>query len=73
MKQSDSVRVAKAMNTTVPTLKAGLVQGAFPFGTAVCTSESAGRKNYTYLLFRGKVKEYLGIELDNEIAQVEES
>lgn len=71
MKKDDAKRVAAAMNTTVATLRWGLEQGKFPFGTAVLTSETAGRKNYAYLLFREKVREYLGVDLDAEIVQVE--
>jgi hypothetical protein len=72
MKGEDAERVAKAMNTTVSTLRWGLEQGKFPFGTAVLTSETAGRKNYAYLLFKAKVKEYLGVDLNAEVVQIEE-
>lgn len=71
MKSEDSKRVAKVMHTTEATLRAGLEQGAFPFGAAVVTSESAGRKNYAYLLFPEKVKEYLGIDLEGAIVQLD--
>lgn len=70
MKTEDATKVARAMDTTVATLRAGLEQGAFPFGGAVLTSEKAGKKNYAYLLFKSKVKEYLGVDLDSEITQI---
>lgn len=69
MRKEDAELVAKAMHTTVPTLRAGLEQDKFPFGTAVLTSETANRRNYAYLLFRTKVKEYLGVDLSEEIVQ----
>ena len=72
MKSRDSTLVAAAMDTTVATLRAGLEQGAFPFGTAVLTSETGGRKNYAYLLFKNKVKDYLGVDLSAEIVQLED-
>lgn len=72
MRTQDAERVAKAMHTTVSTLRWGLEQGKFPFGTAVLTSETAGRKNYAYLLFKAKVKEYLGVDLNAEVVQIEE-
>lgn len=72
MRTEDAEKVAKAMNTTVATLRWGLEQGKFPFGTAVLTSETADRKNYAYLLFKAKVREYLGVDLSEEIVQIEE-
>lgn len=69
MTKNDGIAVAKAMNTTVDTLRKGLEQKIFPFGGAVVTSEKAGKKSYSYLLYKNKVKEYLGIDLNDEIVQ----
>ena len=71
MKQTDAARVAEAMNTTIGTLRKGLEQGVFPFGCAVETSRTGNKVNYSYLLFKTKVKEYLGIDLTREIVQFE--
>lgn len=49
--------VAEMLGTTEMTIRLGLQQGMFPFGVAYKTKDS--NKNYTYVIFPAKVKEYL--------------
>lgn len=58
MRVEDAEKVAKAMNTSTLTVRKGLEQNAFPFGTAIKHKES-----YVYVLYPNKVKEYLNVEL----------
>ena len=69
MKKDDAERVAAAMDTTVETLRKGLEQKIFPFGGAVLTSETGGRKNYTYCLYKADVKTHLGIDIMDHVVQ----
>lgn len=55
--------VAKMLGTSPLTLRIGLQQGIFPFGVALKTSENS--KNYKYVLYPNKVREFCG-ELENE-------
>lgn len=50
--------VARLTGHSPLTIRIGLQQGVFPFGVALKTSDD--RKNYTYVFFPEKVKEYLG-------------
>ncbi len=50
--------VAKLLDTTPATIRIGLQQGVFPFGVAFKSSEN--NKNYTYVLYPEKVREYCG-------------
>lgn len=57
-KMSDMERVAKALKVNPQTVRRGLEQGCYPFGTAVKCE-----KSYSYQFFPKKVEEYLGIEI----------
>lgn len=50
--------VAKLLGKSPLTIRVGLQQGIFPFGVALKTRED--RKNYTYVIYPNKVKEFLG-------------
>lgn len=50
--------VAKLLDTTPATIRIGLQLGVFPFGVAFKSSEN--NKNYTYVLYPEKVREYCG-------------
>lgn len=52
-------RVAKVLGVNPQTVRRGLEQGCYPFGTAVKCD-----KSYSYQFFPEKVKEYLGVNLD---------
>lgn len=54
--------VAEAIGTSAETVRAGLIRGCFPFGTAF---KKDGSKIYTYVLYPRKVEEYLGLGGDN--------
>jgi hypothetical protein len=58
-KQEDMERVAKALKVNPQTVRRGLEQGCYPFGTAVKCERS-----YSYQFFPQKVKEFLGVDLD---------
>ena len=49
--------VAKLLGKSPLTIRVGLQQGVFPFGVALKTRE--GRKNYTYVIYPEKVKEFI--------------
>ena len=50
--------VAKLLGKSPLTIRVGLQQGIFPFGVALKTRED--RKNYTYIIYPEKVKEFIG-------------
>ena len=50
--------VAKLLGKSPLTIRVGLQQGIFPFGVAMKTRED--RKNYTYIIYPKKVKEFIG-------------
>lgn len=54
----DMERVARVLKVNPQTVRRGLEQGCYPFGTAVKCD-----KSYSYQFFPEKVKEYLGIEI----------
>lgn len=58
-KQEDMERVAKALGVNPQTVRKGLEQGCYPFGTAVKCE-----KSYSYQFFPRKVEEFLGVILD---------
>ena len=49
--------VAKILGTTESTIRIGLQLGMFPFGVAYKTKPE--NKNYVYVIFPNKVKEYI--------------
>lgn len=49
--------VAKALSVSPETIREGLKQNVFDFGTAF---KKPGKRNYTYVLYPAKVKEILG-------------
>ena len=55
--------VAKLLGTTAATIRVGLQQGVFPFGVAFKTAES--NKNYTYIIYPEKLREYAGERKEN--------
>lgn len=57
----DMERIAKVLKVNPQTVRKGLEQGCYPFGTAVKCE-----KSYSYQFFPKKVKEYLGVSLDEE-------
>ena len=54
----DMQAVAKALGVTPQTVRLGLEQKAYPFGTAVKCG-----KRYSYQFFPRMVRKYLGIEV----------
>ena len=54
----DIEKVARALKVNPMTVRLGLRQGKFPFGTAVKCD-----KRYSYILYPLMVKKYLGIEI----------
>lgn len=50
--------VAALLGVSELTVRIGLQQGVFPFGTAFKRKESS--KNYKYVIFDEKVREYIG-------------
>ena len=50
--------VAKMIGCSELTVRVGLQQGVFPFGTAFKTKES--NKSYVYVIYAEKVREYIG-------------
>lgn len=50
--------VAELLGVTEQTVRVGLQQGVFPFGVAFKRDER--RKNYTYVIYPQKLKEYAG-------------
>ena len=58
MVRSDVERIAKVLKVNPQTIRRGLEQGAFPFGTAVKCE-----KRYSYILYPKIVREVLGIEI----------
>lgn len=54
----DIEKVARVLGCRSQTVRYGLKQGAFPFGTAVKCD-----KEYSYILYPAKVKEYLGVKI----------
>lgn len=58
-KTSDMERVAKALGVNPQTVRMGLEQGVLPFGAAVKCE-----KRFSYIFFPEKVKEFLGVNLD---------
>lgn len=55
MRTEDAKEICKALHISMDTLRMGLEQGRFPFGTAVKTD-----KGYSYILYPKKVGEYVG-------------
>ena len=49
--------VAKMLGKSEMTIRIGLQQGVFPFGTAFKTDEKS--KNYTYVIYPELVKKYI--------------
>ena len=60
-KTNDMERIAKVLGVNPQTVRKGLEQGCYPFGTAVKCD-----KSYSYQFFPQKVKEYLGVNLDED-------
>lgn len=54
-------RIAKAIGTSELTLRRGMEQKVVPFGAAVKCN-----KRYAYIFWPSKVKEYVGIDLNEE-------
>lgn len=52
--------VARLLDTTPLTIRVGLQQGIFPFGVAFKLKE--GNKNYKYVIYPEKVREYAGMK-----------
>lgn len=55
----DMQKVARALSVNPQTVRKGLEQGCYPFGTAVKCE-----RGFSYQFFPQKVKEYLGVNLD---------
>lgn len=55
----DMERIAKVLRVNPQTVRKGLEQGCYPFGTAVKCD-----KGYSYQFFPMKVKEFLGVDLN---------
>ena len=54
--------IAKVMHKNPQCIRVGLQQGLFPFGAAVQTRPN----RFNYVFFPEKVKEYLGVDFENE-------
>ena len=52
--------VAELLGTTESTVRIGLQQGMFPFGVAYKTKPT--NKNYVYVIFPEKVKEFVAAQ-----------
>lgn len=52
-------RIAKVLGVNPQTVRKGLEQGCYPFGTAVKCD-----KSYSYQFFPEMVKTYLGVDLN---------
>ena len=59
-RNSDVEIVAQKLGISPQTLRFGLQQGAFPFGTAIKCN-----KEYAYVLYPKMVKEVVGVEIGN--------
>ena len=57
-RKSNTEIIAEALGVNPQTIRLGLEQGKFPFGTAVQCD-----KRYSYIYYPEKVKEYIGISL----------
>ncbi len=55
---NDVEKVAKVLKVNPQTVRLGLQQGCYPFGTAVKCA-----KGYSYQFFAKKVEEYIGINI----------
>lgn len=60
-RERDMEIVSKALGVNPQTVRYGLEQGCYPFGTAVKCN-----KGYSYQFFPPKVKEYLGVEIGKD-------
>ena len=60
----DMIAVAKVLGVNPQTVRLGLEQGKYPFGTAVKCG-----KRYSYQFFPRMVSEYLGIEVGTHEAK----
>ena len=56
--------VAEMLDTTPLTIRIGLQQGVFPFGVAF--KRRADSKNYTYIIYPEKLREYCGVKEDEK-------
>ena len=56
--------VAEMLDTTPLTIRIGLQQGVFPFGEAC--KRRADSKNYTYIIYPEKLREYCGGKEDEK-------
>ena len=61
-------KVAELLGVSAQTVRIGLRQGAFPFGTAF---KAEGGKSYTYVIFPKKFEEYVGGVGNEEIQNQE--
>ena len=61
-KRDDMERIAQVLKVNPQTVRYGLQQGVYPFGCAVQC-----KKGWSYQFFPEKVKEYLGVRLDEEV------
>ena len=57
----DIEKVARALKVNPTTVRLGLRQGKFPFGTAVKCD-----KRYSYILYPLMVKKYLGVDIGRD-------
>lgn len=55
----DMQKVARALGVNPQTVRKGLEQGCYPFGTAVKCD-----RGFSYQFFPRKVQEFLGVSLD---------
>lgn len=54
----------KILGKNAETIRAGLRQNVFPFGTAIPPEKAGG--NYNYIIIKDKFLEFIGMELKNE-------
>jgi len=55
---------ARLLGVTPTTIRIGLQKGVFPFGVAFKMDEH--NKNYKYVIYPGKLKEYAGVFMEGE-------
>ncbi len=54
----------RILKKNAETIRAGLRQGRFPFGTAIPPEEEGG--NWNYIIIKNKFLEYAGISLERK-------
>lgn len=67
MKKITVADIARITGKNQQCIRVACQQGVLPFGVAIQT----GSKRFTYMFFPEKVKEYLGVDFENESEDVQ--